>query len=72
MYNQNKENGIGEAMAELLSPKHIQKNASVDHLDNALNSLQKAAEIFEDLELFGAADAVTKVMEKVPETIKNK
>jgi hypothetical protein len=60
---------IEEAMAQLLTPKYIEKKASGNGTAEAMVSLLKAAEIFENLNMFVAAEAVTNILERIPKTI---
>jgi len=54
---------IEESMAQLLAPQHIEKQASSNNAAEAMVSLLKAAEIFENLEMFVAAEAITSLLE---------
>jgi len=56
---------IEEAMAALLSPGFIEKQASANGLTVALDNLQKAADIFDNLDLVVASAAVTDVLESI-------
>ncbi len=57
---------IEESMAQLLTPQYIEKQASNNSTAEAVISLMKAAEIFENLEMFAIAEAVTRVLEHIP------
>jgi len=60
---------IEEMMAQILSPGHIEKQASTNGVNVALENLQKAAEIFDNLNLCVASEAVTNVMESISSII---
>lgn len=60
---------IEESMAQLLAPKYIEKKASSNSAAEAMVSLLKAAEIFENLNMFVAAEVVTSVLERIPTEI---
>lgn len=60
---------IAESMAQLLTPTYIEKKASSNSTTEAMESLVKAAEIFENLEMFVAAEAVTDILERIPKKI---
>ena len=61
---------IEESMAQLLTPQYIEKKASGNGTAKAMISLIKAAEIFENLNMFAAAEAVTNLLERMPRKIK--
>ena len=67
--NQNSIVEIEESMARLLTPKYIEKKAGSNSTAEAMISLLKAAEIFENLNMFVAAEAVTHLLERIPKTI---
>jgi len=56
---------IEESMAQLLAPKYIEKQASSNNAAEAMVSLLKAAEIFENLNMFVEAEVVTSVLERM-------
>jgi len=56
---------IEESMAQLLAPKYIEKQASSNNAAEAMISLLKAAEIFENLDMFVEAEVVTNVLERM-------
>ena len=60
---------IAESMVQLLAPTYIEKKASSNSTTEAMESLVKAAEIFENLEMFVAAEAVTDILERIPKKI---
>lgn len=60
---------IAESMAQLLTPTYIEKKASSNSTTEAMENLVKAAEIFENLEMFVAAEAVTDILERIPKKI---
>jgi len=63
---------IEDRMAELLNPGVIQKEAKLQSIEEALVNLNKAADILDNMGLFVAAEAVTQVMENLPESLKEK
>ena len=63
---------IEESMAQLLAPQYIEKQASSNNAAEAMVSLLKAAEIFENLEMFAAAEVITKVLESASSLRKSK
>lgn len=63
--NKNSTVEIEESMAQLLTPQYIEKKASSNIAAEAMVSLLKAAEIFESLNMFVAAEVVTDVLERV-------
>ena len=63
--NPNNTTELEESMAKLLTPTYIEKKASSNHADEAIASLVKAAEIFENLNMFVAAEAITTVLESI-------
>lgn len=63
---------IEERMAELLNPGVIQKEAKLQSVEEALVNLNKAADILDNMGLFVAAEAVTQVMESLPESLEEK
>lgn len=63
---------IEERMAELLNPGVIQKEAKLQSVEEALVNLNKAADILDNMGLFVAAEAVTQVMENLPESLEEK
>jgi hypothetical protein len=60
------DSSIADAMAALLNPAAVQKKASVQNAEDAVASLNAAAEILDNMGLFVVAEAVTQVMESVP------
>lgn len=63
---------IEERMAELLNPGVIQKEAKLQSIEEAIVNLNKAADILDNMGLFVAAEAVTQVMESLPESLEEK
>lgn len=66
MNNNNEQYDYAAAMDKLLNPKKITKNASDNAINEALHSLNKAAEILDAMGHFGAAEVVTRMMEHIP------
>jgi len=63
------DSNIAETMSVLLSPATVQKKASVQSAEDAVASLNAAAEILDNMGLFVFAEAVTHVMESVPNAL---
>ena len=61
---------IAETMSVLLNPATVQKKASVQSAEDAVTSLNAAAEILDNMGLFVVAEAVTNVMESVPQSLR--
>ncbi len=56
---------LAAEMDKYLNPDAIERRAGANAIDEALYNLDKAAEILDAMGKFGAAEAVTKVMEHV-------
>jgi microcompartment protein CcmL/EutN len=54
------------AMDQYLDPVSITKNASDNAVQEALESLNKAAEILDAMGCYGDAEVITKIMEHLP------
>jgi hypothetical protein len=60
---------IATEMERLLNPAAIQKQASDNSIDAALDNLIKAAEMLEEDHNYAMAEAVTDLMERIPAAI---
>ena len=69
MSNNSNTTEIEESMAQLLTPQYIEKKASSNGTADAMVSLLKAAEIFENLGMVVEAEAVTTLLEQIPKKI---
>lgn len=67
--NNNEPYDYAAAMDQFLSPEKITKNASDNAINEALHSLNKAAEILDAMGHFGAAEVVTRMMEHIPTVV---
>lgn len=61
---------IAESMASILDPSFVKKAEKDDNVKTAISNLDEAAQILDNMGLYVAAEAVTRVIEKIPSAIK--
>ncbi|KKN74502.1 hypothetical protein LCGC14_0390190 [marine sediment metagenome] len=67
--NNNEPYDYAAAMDQYLNPNKITKNANNNAVDEALQNLNKAAELLDAMGKFGASEVITKMMEHIPTAV---